>query len=40
MTTELQTLLLLVLAASAWVVFAEHPTAQNLRVAIIDTLAL
>jgi hypothetical protein len=28
------------LAAAAWVRFADHPTARNLRAAIADTLAL
>ena len=28
------------IAALAWVRFAEHPTARNLRVAIADTLGL
>jgi hypothetical protein len=30
----------LVAVATAWVVYAEHPTAQNLRVAIGDTFNL
>lgn len=29
-----------VIATAAWVAFAEHPTAKNLRRAIIDTLEL
>ena len=37
---ELTALLLLALAAAAWVRYAEHPTARNLRVAIADTLGL
>jgi hypothetical protein len=28
------------IAAGAWVRFAEHPTARNLRAAIADTLGL
>jgi hypothetical protein len=32
--------LALLLAALAWVRFAQHPTARNLREAIIDTLGL
>ena len=28
------------IAAAAWVNFAEHPTARNLRTAVVDTLAL
>lgn len=28
------------IAAAAWVRFAEHPTARNLRAAIADTLDL
>jgi hypothetical protein len=31
---------LAILAALAWVRFAEHPTARNLRAAIADTLSL
>ena len=26
------------LTAVAWITFADHPTAKNLRIAIIDTL--
>jgi hypothetical protein len=29
-----------VIAACAWVAFAEHPTARNLRTALIETLGL
>jgi hypothetical protein len=29
-----------VIAAAAWFAFAEHPTARNLRIALLDTLAL
>ncbi len=28
------------IAAAAWLTYAEHPTARNLRAAIIDTLGL
>ncbi len=28
------------IAAVAWLTYAEHPTARNLRAAIIDTLGL
>lgn len=31
---------MVVMAAAAWVSFAEHPTARNLRVAIAHTLRL
>jgi hypothetical protein len=37
---ELLLLAAFVSAAAAWVAYAEHPTARNLRVAIIDTLRL
>jgi hypothetical protein len=37
---ELWALYLLLIAASAWVAFAEHPTARRLRIAIADTLGL
>jgi hypothetical protein len=30
----------LLVASAAWIAYAEHPTAQNLRTAIIDTLNL
>jgi hypothetical protein len=30
----------LLIAAGAWLLFAEHPTAARLRTAILDTLAL
>jgi hypothetical protein len=30
----------LLAAAGAWVTYAHHPTARNLRIAIIDTLGL
>ena len=29
-----------VVVGCAWIAFAEHPTARNLRVALIDTLGL
>lgn len=32
--------LLAAIAAAAWIRFAEHPTARNLRAAIADTLDL
>lgn len=32
--------LLLLLAAFAWVAFADHPTAKNLQTAVLDTLGL
>ena len=28
------------LAAAAWITFAEHPTARNLRAAILDSMDL
>jgi hypothetical protein len=28
------------IAAMAWITFAEHPTARNLRIALQDTLGL
>lgn len=31
---------MLVMAIAAWVAFADHPTARNLRTAIVDTLGL
>jgi hypothetical protein len=37
---ELWTVFALLLAAGAWISFAEHPTACRLRVAIADTLGL
>jgi len=40
MLNEIQALLLLALAAAAWIRYADHPTARNLRVAIADTLSL
>jgi hypothetical protein len=40
MLKEVQALLLLALAAVAWVRYADHPTARNLRAAIADTLSL
>jgi hypothetical protein len=40
MLSQLRWLLTLLLALSAWVAFAEHPTARNLRVAIIESLGL
>lgn len=40
MLSEVQALLLLALAAMAWVRYADHPTARNLRTAIADTLSL
>jgi len=33
-----QMILLAAIAALAWLTFAEHPTAKNLRTAIVDTL--
>ena len=39
-SAQLRMLLLCGLAAAAWVTFAEHPTAKNLRTAIADTLPL
>jgi hypothetical protein len=30
----------LLIAAGAWMLFAEHPTAARLRTAVLDTLAL
>ncbi len=30
----------LVLAGAAWIAYAEHPTAKNLRAALIETLGL
>ena len=40
MFQQLATWLVLALAALAWIRFAQHPTARNLRAAIIDTLGL
>jgi hypothetical protein len=37
---QLWFLYLLLMALSAWIAFAQHPTAQNLRLAIINTMAL
>lgn len=37
---ELWWLFALLLATSAWISFAEHPTARRLRIAIGDTLSL
>ena len=37
---EIQVALAFATAALAWVAFAEHPTAKNLRRAIIDSLGL
>lgn len=37
---ELLWLAAVLTAAGAWIAYAEHPTARNLRVAIIDTLGL
>jgi hypothetical protein len=37
---ELWALFALLLAAGAWISFAEHPTARRLRIAIGDTLGL
>jgi hypothetical protein len=34
---ELQVLIAAAVAGAAWVAFAEHPTAKNLRRAIIDS---
>jgi hypothetical protein len=31
---------LFLIAVSAWINYAEHPTARNLRRAIVDTLSL
>lgn len=33
-------LLMFGLTAVAWVTFANHPTARNLRTAVVDTLSL
>ncbi len=38
MLSEAQALLLLALAAVAWIRYADHPTARNLRAAIADSL--
>jgi hypothetical protein len=38
--TELQMLLAVAVAGAAWIAFAEHPTAKNLRRAIIDSFEL
>jgi hypothetical protein len=38
--SQLEWLVSLLLAVSAWVAFAKHPTARNLRVAIIESLGL
>ena len=40
MPNDLETAIMLALTAAAWIAFAEHPTARNLRAAIIDTLEL
>ena len=40
MNGETRTLLLTLLAVTAWVAFAEHPTAANFRTAIVDSLSL
>lgn len=37
---ELWWVAMLILALAAWIKFAEHPTARNLRRAIGDTLSL
>lgn len=37
---ELWWLFSLFLAASAWIAFAEHPTARRLRIAVGDSLGL
>jgi hypothetical protein len=37
---DLIKLLAVATAVCAWVVYAEHPTARNLRRAIVDTLEL
>ncbi len=38
MTNKIYAYLGVAITAVAWVVFAEHPTARNLRRAIADTL--
>ena len=40
MAQQLGTWLTLLLAALAWIRFAQHPTARNLRAALTDTLTL
>jgi hypothetical protein len=40
MVQRLELWLLVALAAVAWIRFADHPTARNLRAAIADTLGL
>lgn len=37
---ELYAWVLVAIAAAAWIRYAEHPTARNLRAAIADTLNL
>ncbi len=37
---QFEALLLLLFAALAWIRFAEHPTARNLRAAIASTFGL
>jgi hypothetical protein len=39
-TNQLLGALAVAIAATAWVGFAEHPTARNLRRAVVATLAL
>jgi len=40
MAQQLGTWLALLLVALAWIRFARHPTARNLRAALADTLGL
>jgi hypothetical protein len=40
MTSDLIVMIGIAVAAAAWIGFAEHPMARNLRRAIIDTLEL
>jgi len=37
---EIKHVVLVVIAIGAWITFVEHPTARNLRVAVLDTLSL
>jgi hypothetical protein len=38
--TEIQVLVAAAVAGAAWIAFAEHPTARNLRRAIIDSFGV
>jgi hypothetical protein len=40
MTNDLLFVIAVAVTTAAWIAFAEHPTAKNLRRAIIDTLEL